>query len=150
MPYKDPEAQAEWNRRYNNRPEVKARAKAWKAAHPDKLKEYQATHYAAHATERNAASVESAKAPHRKAAAKGYRLLKKGWSQERYVSTLYRQNGSCAICMTPFDKTPQADHAHTDPPIPRGLLCSNCNTGLGLFRDRPELLEAAAQYLKKF
>ena len=29
----------------------------------------------------------------------------------------------------------------------RGLLCANCNTGLGMFSERQELLTKAAEYL---
>ena len=29
----------------------------------------------------------------------------------------------------------------------RGILCSNCNVGLGNFHDSPELLKAAISYL---
>lgn len=39
------------------------------------------------------------------------------------------------------------DHDHQDLVI-RGLLCMPCNTGLGSFRDSPELLEKAIHYLK--
>lgn len=31
----------------------------------------------------------------------------------------------------------------------RGWLCSNCNTGLGLHQDDPEILRAAAEYLER-
>lgn len=32
----------------------------------------------------------------------------------------------------------------------RGIVCYQCNTGLRWFRDTPELLDAAAQYLRRF
>jgi len=38
------------------------------------------------------------------------------------------------------------DHCHNSGEI-RGLLCPNCNKGLGLFKDSPERMERAAQYL---
>ena len=43
-----------------------------------------------------------------------------------------------------------ADHEHTIPPKPRGLLCGLCNKGLGQFKDDPILLENAAIYLRKW
>lgn len=39
------------------------------------------------------------------------------------------------------------DHCHITGKI-RGFLCSNCNTGLGLFKDNINLLESAIKYLR--
>lgn len=63
------------------------------------------------------------------------------------------QNGCCAICNTPFPSkfNTHVDHVHdSNPPVIRGLLCQQCNIGLGNFKDSPERLIAAAAYLLKF
>lgn len=39
------------------------------------------------------------------------------------------------------------DHDHNTLAV-RGLLCMKCNTAIGMFNDRPELLLKAAAYLK--
>lgn len=40
------------------------------------------------------------------------------------------------------------DHCHTTSKV-RGLLCSKCNIGLGMFRDNTEYLAEAIKYLTK-
>jgi hypothetical protein len=82
----------------------------------------------------------------------GQRLRKYGITVEEYDRILERQGGGCAICgrkdagdsrRTTF----HVDHCHTTGKV-RGLLCSNCNTGVGKFEDDPERLERAAMYLR--
>ncbi len=57
----------------------------------------------------------------------------------------------CAICGGPPTGSGRGsymfDHNHKTGKF-RGLLCSQCNTGIGLFRDNPDLLLKAIAYLK--
>ena len=57
-----------------------------------------------------------------------------------------RQAGICVICLRPL-KRAHVDHDHATGEI-RGLLCFNCNGGLGQFRDNPMALRRAAEYLE--
>jgi hypothetical protein len=61
------------------------------------------------------------------------------------------QDGKCAICGVHEAYAPRkrlaVDHDHRTGAI-RGLLCGNCNVGLGQFKDSPELLAAAIRYLE--
>lgn len=71
-----------------------------------------------------------------------------GLSIEDYNSMFEKQNGVCAIC---FHKEKQGkhlgvDHCHTTSRI-RGLLCSECNNGIGKLKDDPILLQRAIEYL---
>lgn len=61
---------------------------------------------------------------------------------------LESQGWQCAICKEHLPTLGSAcvDHDHSTGEI-RKLLCSPCNKGLGHFKDRPELLTAAAHYL---
>jgi len=75
------------------------------------------------------------------------RLKKTGWTQEEYDVAFEEQKGLCAICKLPDERGDlAADHCHTVG-TKRGLLCRSCNQGLGSFKDDPELLLSAAQYL---
>lgn len=72
-------------------------------------------------------------------------------SKEQYDLLLIAQNGVCRIC-NQFKTNKNSsrlvlDHCHATGKV-RGLLCDNCNKGLGQFADDPELLIKAAEYLK--
>jgi hypothetical protein len=57
-----------------------------------------------------------------------------------------KQQGLCGICKNPM-KRPVLDHNHITMEV-RGFLCSNCNVGLGQFKDNPDLLKAAIFYIE--
>ncbi len=68
----------------------------------------------------------------------------------------YRENQACSICQItrPGAKGWAFDHSHKCCPRGcdkcfRGLLCSSCNMGLGMFRDEPQLLHRAINYLNR-
>ena len=56
----------------------------------------------------------------------------------------------CDICQSecPTGKALALDHCHDTKQI-RGLLCANCNQGLGKFKDSIKLLEGAIDYLNR-
>lgn len=76
----------------------------------------------------------------------GRNLKKYGLTTEIFEATLQAQNGECAICQKPMTK-PAVDHCHETGWV-RALLCGNCNTGLGLFREDVGNLRAAIAYLE--
>ena len=57
------------------------------------------------------------------------------------------KSGPCEICKTET-KTLQWDHDHFTLEF-RGWLCRPCNVGLGHFKDNPERMESAVQYLRR-
>lgn len=80
---------------------------------------------------------------------KNRRLLRKyGITQDGYEQLLASQGGVCVICKSPpsGDRLMPVDHDHDTGAI-RGILCHPCNIGLGMFRDNPETLAAAIEYL---
>jgi hypothetical protein len=56
------------------------------------------------------------------------------------------QNDQCAICLSPLTDSLAVDHCHRSGVI-RGLLCRNCNSGIGLLNDDSERAYRAAVYL---
>ncbi len=80
-----------------------------------------------------------------------------GITLEDYNKMKDVQGDRCAICgqtektINSNSRKTQAlavDHCHATGAI-RGLLCAQCNNGLGRFKDSPELLEKAAEYIRK-
>jgi Autographiviridae endonuclease VII len=71
-----------------------------------------------------------------------------GLAYEDYCRMAEEQNGLCAICEQPPYRNFDVDHNHQTGVV-RQLLCSNCNTALGLLKDNPDILRKAAVYLEQ-
>ena len=89
-----------------------------------------------------------------------YKMLKiektYGLSEEDFKTLLSDQESMCGICGTEFTEdislekrshSPHVDHCHTSGEV-RGLLCVNCNAGLGQFKDSVKILLSAVEYLQ--
>ena len=81
----------------------------------------------------------------------------RGITIERYNLMVEEQDNKCAICLLPetrIDGTTKKvsrltiDHCHTTNKV-RGLLCHNCNTGIGKFKDDSIRMYRAIRYVKQ-
>ena len=69
---------------------------------------------------------------------------------EQYIKLIKEANGICEICGIHESENSRGhcvDHDHKTGEL-RGLLCTSCNTGIGVFHDSIEKLEKAIEYLK--
>lgn len=66
---------------------------------------------------------------------------------------LKSQNYKCGVCGRPTDLVGSVkmnlDHCHVSG-IPREMLCSFCNMGLGCFFEDVEVMKKAIEYLNKY
>ena len=83
-----------------------------------------------------------------------YLYKKYGVTLEWYNQNLAKQKNVCAICKQPEVAVIRGrvismpvDHDHQTGKV-RGLLCTKCNRGLGLFADKVENLRSAISYLE--
>lgn len=85
---------------------------------------------------------KSAKFPNRISGSGVYN--KYGLTEKDYEAIKELQGGKCLICGRGGRLV--VDHDHESGEV-RGLLCSNCNTGLGMFKDSVQSLQNAILYL---
>lgn len=73
------------------------------------------------------------------------KLLKKyNLTHETFEALKEKQGGVCGICFRPLFLV--VDHDHVTGEV-RGLLCNQCNTGIGSLGDDIERLRSAIKYL---
>jgi len=76
------------------------------------------------------------------------RLKKYGIASKDFNTMMTEQDGRCKICSIEItEKSASIDHCHINGNV-RGLLCTRCNTGLGMFKDNIEFLTRAISYLQ--
>lgn len=114
-----------------------AHAREYRKKNADRKKEVDRLHY------------QNNKERHRET----YMIRTYGIDPDQYEQMVRAQEGKCLIC----DKVPRGtgrtsklyiDHDHVTGEI-RGLLCSRCNSAIGLLDDTPEHLERAIRYLTR-
>lgn len=129
-----------WRARYDADPErrrrASERARRWAVDNPDRVAESKA---------RRRASGQL-----RLIQRRAHLKRKYGITVEDYEAMLTAQEGGCAICRAPEPEgqSLHVDHDH-DTGAVRGLLCFNCNAGLGKFGENIDLLIAAVVYLRR-
>jgi hypothetical protein len=104
------------------------------------------------------ASVEDKRRYRREYMAHYKRQSTYGIHKAEFATMIAKANGLCEICSVPFDPpTPGSgttqndltvDHDHATGRV-RGLLCAGCNAGLGRFKDDPDRMLRAVEYLRR-
>jgi len=129
MPYADPEKN-------------KAVIEAWRRAHPEKIAAYRVKRLA------KPGNLERERIRCREAQWRELGLI---FFEMDYSRLLLQQVGRCSLCRCLESESRGGrlfvDHDHTTMAI-RGLLCDNCNTGLGHFKDSAHLLDRAQDYVQ--
>ncbi len=85
----------------------------------------------------------------KKSRVKHYLKARYDLTLQEYDAMLEGQNRACAICGKHSESMTRRmciDHDHVTGKV-RGLLCTQCNAGLGLFKDNVEHLVSALHYL---
>jgi hypothetical protein len=120
---------------YKNPEDKKAYHRAWYARNKEKVTAQRKLAYDPEA---------------RKSTCRRYSLKNQfGITPEQYEEMFVRQGGVCAITgRKPGRRRLAVDHDHKTGRI-RGLLYHSINSAMGHFGDDPELLEAAARYLRR-
>ncbi len=115
----------------------------------EKWKEYRERHYAGPGGDKARERSREAFRSLGREGGKDHNLRKRfGITLEQWKLMVEAQGGVCAICrQEPGKRGFFVDHCHGTQVI-RGLLCGKCNTGIGMLRDDPEIVENALAYLR--
>jgi hypothetical protein len=120
----------------------------WQERNPEIAKDYGRSWYAAN-RERIAEKRRDARADGRYRARdrRIFLAYHYGLTPDQYRDMLVGQAGRCLICLRVPTKDLVIDHDHATGTV-RGLLCQQCNKGIGLFADNAMALRSAARYVE--
>lgn len=149
-------AKAAYDRAYRARNKERKSAidKAYAELNRDKIREYQAAYreknrekHLVYHREYHANNRDRHKANGRRA----YLKYKYGLSDVEYARMVEEQGGVCRICgkQNTANRHLAIDHDHRTGAV-RALLCSSCNSAIGLLGDDATLVERAAEYLRSY
>lgn len=172
MPYKDPEVRREKERehkrkwRAENPEKSRASVKKYVAEHKEERREYMRAYgpewFQKNKEKKRESSrkwrtnnpekVRAQKEKWKASGGKFYSMLKTLYkiSREEYDQMFETQKGCCAICGVHQDdhfRSLSVDHNHETGKV-RGLLCGQCNVGMGNLRDDVHILQKAIAYLQ--
>lgn len=140
---------------YKAKPDAyRARAKAWREKNSERMTALQKDY-----RDRNREKLKArsrahylANKPKNLMQSRRSKLKRYGLTEAQYREMLAAQDHACAICATSLDRVRTkhlyVDHCHKTLKV-RGLLCQKCNSGLGMFRDDPKIIERAMLYLNR-
>ena len=140
-----------------NREKTLARQAAQRAADPEHFSEISRASQAKNRERHNAYNRQRYQAKRVEILAKNrwiHMARKFGITPDSFAAILNGQGGVCAICGRADEVRWSVDHDHSCCPgkvtcgkCIRGILCHQCNAGIGFLRDDPNLCERAASYL---
>ena len=138
--------------RKDNPEKARAIKRRWQNANPEKRREMARRYYAKHADKIKAAAKQRAirkrEADPEKAKERAREKHLKsayGMTPSAFAAMLTGQGCRCAICGKENGYW-VVDHNHENGNI-RGVLCRECNTGLGCFKDSTDTMLSAVKYL---
>lgn len=118
--------------RFSCRPCTRESRNAWRQRNRDRMCAYSRKWRASNRATRNATD----------------RAKRHGLEPHQVEALVRAQGGRCAICSRVYGSALVVDHCHETGAV-RGMLCHQCNRGLGQLRDSLELVRAAADYLER-
>jgi len=139
--------QQNWND--NNKDKLKKIKKKYKIAHKDEIQKYNKKHRNLLKDYYN--NYKKKWRHNNKDKTKNGKLKKYGLTIEKFNNLLQNQNYECGICKKKFKDSyplqPCVDHDHKTNVV-RGLLCHNCNSGIGGLHDNVEYIICALKWIK--